>query len=497
MVTMVFEPSRDSSKVILDDNEASGKRNEEKLVNPERQISLLGGTTFAMGCMIGSGIFVSPTGALERVGSVGMSLVMWLLGGVVSAVLGLVYGELGTLVPHSGGDYTYINKAWGSAPAFLAVWLTTIVNNTGSFPILSLVFADYLLAPIFGSCGAPVSLRKTVACIVIVTLAVTNVISVKFAVNTQIVFTFAKVTAHLIVSLGGIVYVAKGGVENIKTGFDGTSTNVLDYTEAFYKCMFAYSGFNRVNDIAEELINSKRNIPRAVLFSIICVTLIYATTNLSYCMLLSKKEIVSSSAVAYDWALKAIRPAAIIIPISVMCSTYGALNGGGFSNGRIMFAAARNGHYPEVMSYLHVRTAIPVMSVIATHIIGIILLIPGDIGPLINFKGFVQFVVIGLTITSLLRMRYNMPKKKEKSHSFRTPIPVLLFGLLVVIFMVISPFVVSPKIEFLYGLGFVVLGVIVYVPLIFMKRQVPGFDQVTTLFQLLLQSAPTSKIQAD
>ena len=494
---MGLDENKYASTGNRDNHKADNNEDNAEVVNPKPQISLLGGTTFAMGCMIGSGIFISPTGALESAGSVGMSLVIWVVGGVVSAALGLAYGELGTLLPRSGGDYTYINKGLGSAPAFLGAWILTIVCYTGSFPILSLVFADYLLTPIYGSCIAPDSLRKLVACIMIITLAITNVISVKFATNTQIIFTFAKIIALIIVSVGGIVYIAKGDVENIETGFEGTTTKVPDYTDALYKCMFAYGGFNRVNEIAEELVNAKRNIPRAVLFSIIFVTVIYTTTNFSYCTLLAKEDIVSSSAVAYDWALKAIKPAAIIIPISVMCSTYGALNGVGFSNGRIMFAAARNGHYPEVMSFLHVRTSIPVMSVIVTHGIGIILLIPGDIGPLINFTSFCQFWVIGLTIISLLRMRFTMYRQKETTHSFRTPIPILIFDLFVVIFMTVSPFVSSPKVEFLYGLGFVVLGSIIYIPLVYMERQIPGFDKVTTFLQLTLQTAPTAKIQND
>ena len=480
--------NRDDHKMI------NNKENDANVVCPKPQISLLGGTTFAMGCMIGSGIFISPTGALESAGSVGMSLVIWVLGGVFSAAMGLAYGELGSLVPLSGGDYAYINKALGSAPAFLSAWILTLVCYTGSFPILSLVFSDYLLTPIYGNCPASDTLRKLVACIMIITLAITNVISVRFAAYTQISLTFAKVIALTIVSVGGIVYIAKGETENIRTGFVGTTTKVPDYTDALYKCMFAYGGFNRVNEIAEEIVNAKKNVPRAVLFSIIFVTFIYTTTNMSYCTLLAKDDIVSSSAVAYDWATKAIKPAAIIIPISVMCSTYGALNGVGFSNGRIMFAAARNGHYPEVMSSLHVNTCIPVMSVIVTHAIGVLLLIPGDIGPLINFTSFCQFWVIGLTMISLCRMRFTLYRQKETAHAFRTPIPILIFNLLIVVFMIVSPFVSSPKVEFLYGLGFVALGGIVYIPFVYMGRQIPGFDKVTTSLQLLLQIAPTAKI---
>ena len=462
------------------------------VVKPKAQIGLLGAVAFSAGSMIGSGIFISPTGAFASVGSIGMSLAIWLVSGLICMVLGVIHGELGTLIPQSGGGYTYINKGLGAAPAFLAAWIASLVANTGSFAILTLVFADYLLNPIFGRCSAPDIIRKSIAVVVILTLAITNTISVRLSANIQIVCTFAKVVALIIISVGGIIYMAQGNIENIEAGFSGSSMDVVDYSLALYKCMFAYGGFSRVNDIAEELINPKRNIPRAIIFSILLVAIVYITTNLSYGAVLSKQEMVSSSAVAYDWSLRVIKPAAIIIPLSVMCSTYGSLNGGAFSNGRIMFAAARNGHYPEVMSYLHVRTSVPVLSVIGTHLIGIILLIIGDIGVLINFVGFLSYFAIGLVCVSLLRIRYRMGKN---SPSFRTPLPVIILGLLICMFMVVSPFLDSPRVEFLYGLVFLAVGVIAYIAFVYFELSVPGFDKMTTFLQLVLQVSPTAQIE--
>ena len=461
------------------------------IVKPKAQIGLVGAIAFTAGSMIGSGIFISPTGAFASVGSIGMSLVIWLVSGLICMVLGVIHGELGTIIPQSGGGYTYINKGLGAAPAFLAVWIFGLIA-ANSFAILTLVFADYLLNPIFGRCSAPDIIRKTIAVVVILTLAITNTISVRLSANIQIVCTFAKLVALILISVGGIIYMAQGNTENIETGFSGSSTDVVDYTLALYKCLFAYGGFSRVNDIAEELINPKRNIPRAIIFSILLVTIVYITTNLSYGAVLSKQEMVSSSAVAYDWPLRVIKPAAIIIPLSVMCSTYGSLNGGAFSNGRIMFAAAQNGHYPEVMSYLHVRTSVPVLSVIGTHLIGIILLTIGDIGLLINFSGFLGYFAIGLVCVSLLRIRYRMGKY---SPSFRTPLPVIILGLLICMFMVVSPFLDSPRVEFLYGLVFLAVGIIAYIVFVYFELFVPGFDKIMTVLQLVLQVLPTAQIE--
>ena len=172
----------------------------------KRRIGLFGGIAFIMGSVIGSGIFISPKGALLNSGSIGLSLLVWALCGAIAMVVGLVYGELGTRVSRSGGDYTYIRLAFGGPPAFLIMWITTVVTQPGSRAILSLVFADYLCAPIFTKCGPSNLIRKSIAALELLTLATTNVLSVRFAAFVQIVFTLVKVFVLIVISAGGVIY---------------------------------------------------------------------------------------------------------------------------------------------------------------------------------------------------------------------------------------------------------------------------------------------------
>ncbi|XP_045202375.2 b(0,+)-type amino acid transporter 1-like [Mercenaria mercenaria] len=460
-------------------------------IRVKERIGLPGGIAFIMGAVIGSGIFISPKGALQNSGSVGMSLIIWTMCGVLSMIIGLVYAELGVLLPKSGGDYTIIKSGIGGVPAFLVSWTQCIVTNSGSRTVLALVFADYVCAPIFGKCEAPNSIRKSIAAAELLILAITNTVSVRLVSSLQGLFTVLKVLALIIITVGGFVYLFQGKTENFNDSFRGTTNDITSISLAIYSCMWAYGGYTNLNEIAEELIQPRKNIPKAIIISMTLITLIYITTNVSYFIMLSKSEFLSVPAVAFTWGERVLGSAAIIIPISVICSVHGASNGGFFTDVRVRFAAARAGHLPEVLSFLHHKSRIPLASLFLNTVMSIIMLIPGDIGELINLVGFVGFLTQGLAVIAFLRIRYLRRNEKRNKDHFRIPLVIPFLALAICAFMLITPFISNPKIEFLYGAGFILSGLLLYIPFVYFDWRVPGCDQTTTMLQLLMDICPT------
>jgi len=136
-----------------------------EIVQLKRTLGLHNGVALIVGLIIGSGIFVSPKGVLQEIGSVGGSLVIWAVCGVVSLIGALCYSELGTSVPRSGGDYAYITEALGHLPGFLFLWCAVIVLMPTGIAIAALTFAYYILQPVFPSCEPPeTAVRLIAAC---------------------------------------------------------------------------------------------------------------------------------------------------------------------------------------------------------------------------------------------------------------------------------------------------------------------------------------------
>ncbi|GFT26701.1 large neutral amino acids transporter small subunit 1, partial [Nephila pilipes] len=118
-----------------------------------------------------SGIFISPKGVLKYSGSVAASLIVWTGCGVVALMGALCYAELGTSIPVSGAEYSYYLRVYGSKgrfgpiPAFLYLWMCSLIIKTSAVAIMLLTFAEYIVEPMFPSCAAPGMVKKLVALI--------------------------------------------------------------------------------------------------------------------------------------------------------------------------------------------------------------------------------------------------------------------------------------------------------------------------------------------
>ncbi|XP_053110744.1 cystine/glutamate transporter-like isoform X2 [Hemicordylus capensis] len=329
-----------------------------------RKITLTRAIALAVGTMVGSGIFISPKGVLQNSGNVGVSLLVWLACGILSLFGALSYADLGTSITKSGGHYIYILETLGPLPAFLRLWAEFVMIRPANMAVVSLAFGRYLIEPFFAPCLAPALAVKLITMTGITLVIVLNCWSVSWSANIQTVLTVLKMGTVGLVIVPGLMALGNGHYEHFQDSFDTSSLTLDKLPLAFYSGMFAYGGWFYINFVTEEIVNPKRNIPLAVMVSLVIVTICYILTNISYLAVLSPQEILSSEAVAMSFADKVFKSISSVIPILVALSCFGALNGGVFAASRMLFAAAREGQWPALFSMIHLERHTPLPALI-------------------------------------------------------------------------------------------------------------------------------------
>ncbi|XP_050569122.1 asc-type amino acid transporter 1 isoform X3 [Cygnus atratus] len=285
---------------------AGGEQRGERPGGPARvalqkEIGLGSACAIIIGNIIGSGIFISPKGVLEHTGSVGLALIIWVLGGGVAALGSLCYAELGVTIPKSGGDYSYVTEIFGGLAGFLLLWSAVLIMYPTSLAVIALTFSNYVLQPVFPNCIPPYNASRILSMVCLLLLTWVNSSSVRWATRIQDIFTAGKLLALALIITVGFIQIFKGNYEELtpSKAFNFWMTPSVGHLAlAFLQGSFAFSGWNFLNYVTEELVDPRRNLPRAIFISIPLVTFVYTFTNIAYFTAMSPQELLSSNAVA-------------------------------------------------------------------------------------------------------------------------------------------------------------------------------------------------------
>ncbi|VDO46849.1 unnamed protein product [Haemonchus placei] len=411
-----------------------------------RTLTLTNCVTMIVGCIIGSGIFVSPTGVQEGAGSVGLSLIIWIVCGFWCALGAYCYAELGTLITKSGGDYAYIMEAFGPFIAFLRLWIESIVVRPAALAIVGMTFALYALRPIYPDCDPPKWSIELLALGMIVILCGINCWSVNLTTSVQDWFTYAKLAALVaVIGTGGYRFFFGGSKyrDSFDNIFEGTSRDISQPAVAFFSGLYAYQGWTYLNFVTEELINPRRNLPLAVMISMIIVTLVYVLYNCALYVVLSPDEMLISPAVAGLFAEKEFGKLAFLMPIIVAISTVGSANGLIMTSSRLFFCGAREGHMPVILAMINKEHRTPIPAVVFTCLVAVgYLFTAGHIYVLINASQVTIWIAIFVVTLALFKLRYSMPDapRSVKVYIIAPIIFTIGTGALIVLSVIGAPF---------------------------------------------------------
>uniref|UniRef100_A0A671Q7E5 b(0,+)-type amino acid transporter 1 n=1 Tax=Sinocyclocheilus anshuiensis TaxID=1608454 RepID=A0A671Q7E5_9TELE len=434
-----------------------------------QELGLTSAVSLVASIMIGSGIFMSPQFVLAYVGSSGASLIIWAVCGIVCMCTALSYAEMGTIIKESGGDYSYILRIYGPCPAFFVAFTTMFVMKPFGIIAGSLSFAKYALAPFYPGCTPPILVVKCIAAACVLVIATANVLNIRFTIAAQAVFMVAKFVGLMIIVIGRIITLLQGNygsLYNLESAFAYTKLGNSTVGMALHQCLWSYAGWV--------------NLPRALMIAIPMVTMLYLLVNVSYLVVMTPTEMISSSAVAVTWGNKVLGGWGWVMSIAAALSAFGSLNGSFFSGGRVCYVAAREGHMVR-------KLLTPSPALIFNTIIALIVLIPGDFQALVNYFSFAAWFFYGITRNKLT---FN---HCLSIYPFKVPIIIPILVLLAAVFLVLAPIIDDPQIEYLYVTLFMLSSIVIYIPFIHLKLFPGLLNKLTVFLQLFLEVAPTAK----
>jgi basic amino acid/polyamine antiporter, APA family len=442
----------------------------------KRSLGLIDATMIVAGSMIGSGIFIVSASMSRAVGSAAYLLLLWIITGVITVMAALSYGELAGMMPKAGGQFVYIQRAFGNLISFLYGWTVFTVIQTGVIAAVAVAFANYtsiffpelnteVLSIANGS--FVINWKQILAILSILVLTFSNTQGVRNGKMIQLVFTSTKLAALFALIVLGIAMAFKSDTlaENFRNAWDASTTTVnedgtinITHLAGFaligamgstiINSLFSADAWNNVTFIAGEIKEPKKNIPRSLFLGTLIVTLLYLLANVAYLALLPLKGDPS----AHDTIGQGIQfatgngiwnspkddrigaaaasvifgnTALFIMAGLIMISTFGCNNGLILSGARVYYAMAKEKLFLKKAGTLN-QNAVPSFALWTQCFWACALCLTGTYSDLVNYSTFASMIFYIVTIAGLFVLRKKEPDAERPYKAFGYPlIPAL------------------------------------------------------------------------
>lgn len=431
----------------------------------KKEIGVFGGISIIGGIMIGSGIFYIGSYVLQRTGmSLGLALLCWVVGGIVSLLGGLCFAELGASRPVAGGIVVYLNEAYHPIFGFLSGFSSLFLSGAGSIAAVAVALPTALRNFYDISDNAV----KVIAIGLIVGLTVYNYFGIKQGSILQNISMIAKLIPIFIIMIGAFVYGNQSPdlslvSENASVGA-GEILGMIAF--ATVATLWAYEGWTNLNTVAEEIKNPSRNLPLAIVLAIVGITILYTLFNYSIFRVLPKNDIVNmiNSGDFYLGTEVARRifgnVGGIIVVAGMVISMFGSLNGMILAFPRTYYAMAKEGHFIKAYGKLHPKHKVPYVSLIGQCVISCILVMLRSLNQLTSLVIFLGMLFNVLVIFAVIIYRRKYPELDRPYKIWGYPFIVILTALIYMGLM-INTFIEDP-VTALIGFIVPVIGVLVY-----------------------------------
>ena len=378
-----------------------------------RRLGVFDATMIVMGGIIGAGIFISPYVVARHVHTPVLILSVWAIGGAIALAGAFVYAELAALRPEAGGVYAYLRDAFHPIVAFLFGWTLLLVVQAGGMAAVAVTFGLYV-RDLTGLALSP----TTLAVLALAVLTIINCFGVRAGANVQNALMVLK-----IIAIGALVTIGWLAVGSSPSQPAPEARETLaGFGAAMVPVLFAYGGWQTASFVSEEMREPRRDLPRAMLWGIIGVVVLYLAANVVYVLVLSPAGLASTTTPASEVMRRAIgERGARLIALGIAVSTIGYLSQGMLTAPRVYFAMARDGIFFSRVGWLHPRSRAPVYAITLQGFWAAAIAMSGRYEQILNYVVAIDALFFGLTGVALVVFRRRESRDDAGAARFRTP----------------------------------------------------------------------------
>lgn len=408
--------------------------------NLKRKLGLGAATALAVGTTIGSGIFSSIGEVANACGAPLFVILSFLIGGIINIPANLCYAELATAYPEDGGQYVYFREAGYKPLAFLCGWISFLATDPPSISIMAIAIANYL------SYFIPVSglWLKFVATALVIIFMILHLRSVESGGKFQSFITAFKILPFAFLIGLGFFYLNKDNMSssaNIAT----TSSGILALLAGISATTWSFDGMAAVCYMTGEIKEPKKNMPRALIISVLLITILYVLLSTVIVGLLPISDIINSNAPVAEAASKIPfigSSSGTLVAIMAIIVIIGSMSSCIMFQPRIEYAMAKDGLFFKSFAKVHPKWETPYFSILIQCAIAIILIFATSLSNLLGYFTLVALLKNFMTFGTIFVLR----RKKDYNPLWRMPCGYLMAS--IAMFMtgtlIVSTFIWAP-----------------------------------------------------
>ncbi|KAF3933929.1 hypothetical protein ABW19_dt0206063 [Dactylella cylindrospora] len=472
-----------------------------------RKIGITGAGFLILNKMIGTGIFSTPSGIFAATGSVGVSLMLWVIGGVLTFAGLSVFLEFGLAIPRSGGEKNYLERVY-KHPKYLAtsVFLSQMILlgfSSGN----SLAFGRYVLFASGREIADGWQARGiAIAC---VTFAVAlHATLPKWGIRLFNVLGTFKVFVLLFIVFSGFAALAGHRRVPDPKNFDNAfrlevgdgygGGGAYAYATALLRIIYSYKGWENANYVLGEVKNPKRTLAISAPISVGGVTILYVLANVAYFAAIPKEELAKSEVIVAGIFFRNVfgnSAGARALPAFVALSNLGNVLAVSFAHSRVNQELAKEGLLPWSSFWASNKPFnAPAASLFLHWLVTVIVLVAPPAGPAYNFivdlYTYPGAWINGFVAAGLIYLQWR--KSENWTSPWHTFLPITVIYLLANIFLAIVPFIPPdgpidadgyPYYVFpIVGVGVLILGIVYWVGWTKVWPRIGGYKIVAERF---------------